>query len=272
MRYFHFMPQAVIEVTGEDAFSFLQSQFSQDLRPLNSGSGIAYGLWLTRTGKIRADSYILRKDADTLLIVSPFCPASLIIAHLDRHIIADDVVLSDITSGFRLVRRFSDIPVWPLPLCLNAFSEPTGDALLLVDAAHPLSDYSPSLSKSEANYERLLRREPIIPSDITDDNWPQEAGLDASAVSFNKGCYLGQEVMAHLRRTQGFRRKILSVSLSKEPTAEHAPILLGEKVIGHLRTWASGPQGTLGMAQIRFREIGNTHSFSFDGDGVATLR
>lgn len=272
MRLFHFMPKAVIEVSGEDAFVFLQSQFSQDLRPLISGSAPIYGLWLTRKGKIRADSYILRKNAESLLIVSPHCPAPLIIEHLDRHIVADDVALADLTPSFCLTRRFGANPLRPTPLFFNSLPDTDGDALLLAESSQPPSSALPSLTEAEANYQRLLHGEPIIPLDITDDNWPQEAGLDSSAVSFTKGCYLGQEVMAHLRRSQGFRRKILPVTLSKAPSSEGAPLHLGTQLIGQLRTWASGPQDILGMAQIRFREIGASRSFSFEGDGVATLR
>lgn len=275
MRYFSFKPGTVVDVSGEDAFAFLQSQFSQDLRPLKAGTvQSVYGLWLNRKGKVRADSYLLKKDAETLRIISPYCPSSLIIEKLDRHIIADDVVLTDITTDWWLTRFFGTEAPSPIPLRTldesSAQLATDSDVFLLSNQSLNLT--SPPLTPSEASYERLLRKECHIPLDVTDDNWPQEAGLDVTAVSFTKGCYLGQEVMAHLRRSQGFRRKILPISLSVIPDADDAPLYMGTAIVGHIRTWADGPQGLIGMAQIRYREIGAQQTFTYATNGVATLR
>ena len=53
-------PAAWLRITGGDAETFLQGQFSNDLRGLRAGSGAVYGLWLDVKGRVMADSFVLR--------------------------------------------------------------------------------------------------------------------------------------------------------------------------------------------------------------------
>src|ERR1700752_2733920 len=92
-----YRPGAVMRVTGEDAFSFLQGQFTNELR---QGTGsVTYGLWLDQKGKVLADSHVLRLSENEFLLVSMNSPADLIRRRLEDYIVADDVALADETAG-----------------------------------------------------------------------------------------------------------------------------------------------------------------------------
>ena len=75
---------------GEDAADFLQSQFSNELRPFAVGR-CTYGLWLDVKGKVQADAWVLQTGKESFRILSEHCSGAIIRSHLERHIVADDV-------------------------------------------------------------------------------------------------------------------------------------------------------------------------------------
>ena len=98
-------PAAVLRVGGEDAFTFLQGQFTNDLRELHNKDAV-YGLWLNHKGRVIADSFVRQHREAEFLIVSYFCPAELIRQRLEAFIIADDVTIEDVTTEWRGVTLF----------------------------------------------------------------------------------------------------------------------------------------------------------------------
>jgi hypothetical protein len=102
---YRYRPAAVLEATGDDVSSFLQGQFSNDLKPFSPGK-VTYGLWLDAKGKVEADSFVIEREGGKFLIMSPRCSAEALRARLERFIIADDVTLTDRTE------RWSSIVVW----------------------------------------------------------------------------------------------------------------------------------------------------------------
>lgn len=199
-----FPPAAVVRVTGPDSLPFLQGQFTQDLRPVSPG-GAAYGLWLNQKGKVIGDSHVLKQGADEWWLVSEFTPASVLLPRLETYLIADDVTLEDVTSQWHLAlgadaaEPFSWRSAATLPVGLRLL--PRGEARADASADERLRYVA----------ARRLTGLPSIPLDFGEGDLPQEAGLEGYAVSFNKGCYLGQEVMARLHAMGQVRRQWLGV-------------------------------------------------------------
>src|SRR5882757_371348 len=90
---FDYRPETLLRVTGEDAFGFLQGQFTNELR--QPPGNATYGLWLNQKGKILADSHVLRVAEKEFLIASVAAPVAVIRQRLEDYIVADDVVLTD---------------------------------------------------------------------------------------------------------------------------------------------------------------------------------
>ena len=87
--------------------------------------------------------------------------------------------------------------------------------------------------------------------DLDDSVIPQEAGLNDRAVSFTKGCYVGQETVARLFYKGRPNRHLRGLRLSA-PAPAGAPLLLGEREVGTLTSSAVSPAlGPIGLALVR---------------------
>src|SRR5450631_2299879 len=92
---FRYTPAGVLRIGGADASTFLQGQFTNDLSKMASGSSV-YGLWLDRRGKVIGDSHvILAQGGGEYWIVSTGSKGAAIAEHLNDHIIADEVEVSN---------------------------------------------------------------------------------------------------------------------------------------------------------------------------------
>tara|TARA_B100001248_G_scaffold261149_1_gene251361 strand:- start:2131 stop:3036 length:906 start_codon:yes stop_codon:yes gene_type:complete len=274
-----------ILVSDEDAADYLQSQFSNDLRGLEPGS-FAYGFWLSRKGKVEADSYVF-KQADGFILYSPHCEEAPLIEKLEANIIADEVVLegtADTLACLTLIGK--DYPNFLEKLNLKApqgnqvitqggytalsiprSKEPSCE-LLFPKAQRPaiealLKDFPhQELSDTALEDERITSLIPKIPQDIGPNDFPQEAGLDTGNVSYNKGCYLGQEVMQRLHNIGGLQRKLFALKLESPAPALPAPLYKGEKQVGELRSQSSDHKIGLGLIKYKLVEAQDTLSFT----------
>ena len=294
-----------LRVTGDDASSFLQGQFSQDVRKLTIGGPPVYGLLLSHKGRVQADAFILR-TADGFRLASYECWGDSLRARLESYIIADDVAVEDLTAEYAGISVLSDsspaVPeggfvfpgrraltpnweiVYPLKLEVErvvpnalgptAFGPELGQILSALGTTRSTSDGTTrSAREMPALWWESLRIHsgiPSVPRDVGPTDLPQEAGLTADAVSFDKGCYLGQEIMARLK-TRGRIRRGLRVVRGKiggarSPSALAVPASLlnapGGRVppaalfwqgkpVGELRTWVTdGADGWIGLAMV----------------------
>lgn len=107
------------------------------------------------------------------------------------------------------------------------------------------------VSEAAAEIVRVEHGRPRYGVDLDDTVIPQEAGLNERAVSFTKGCYVGQETVArlHYRGKPNRHLRGLRLSAATEPGAE---LRLGERVVGHLRSAVLSPaHGPIGLALVR---------------------
>jgi folate-binding protein YgfZ len=134
----------------------------------------------------------------------------------------------------------------------------------LVDAgAEPVSE-------DAAEIVRVERGRPRYGHELDDSTIPQEAGLNARAVSFTKGCYVGQETVARLFYKGKPNRHLRGLRLS-EPVAPGAELRLGEKVVGRVGSAVVSPRlGPIGLALVR-REAAVGDVVDVDGGATATV-
>ncbi|HTS46814.1 MAG TPA: glycine cleavage T C-terminal barrel domain-containing protein [Bryobacteraceae bacterium] len=232
-----------IQLTGEDRARLLHAMSTNHIQQLTPGTG-CYAFFLNDKGRILADANILCRPDHFLLDIEPETREKLY-EHLDRFIIADDVTLEDRTastatialegpeSGAVLERAGAPIPgsdyataEWGGRLVARLNS--TGSAGFFVFA--PIEQKAELIATLEAagaepadaeTFEvvRLEHGKPRYGADISERFLAQEAN-QPQALNFNKGCYLGQEIVERVRSRGQVHRVLMPLLLSSQTPPE----------------------------------------------------
>ena len=282
-------PSAWIEVSGDDSFDFLQGQCANDLRS-TSPAPATYSLWLDRKGKVVADSFILQQSPEKIFLLSYSSTAQTLIDRLEPYIIADDVLLNDLTANARLASLWGgDLAdaleanglSLPDPRCHlsgahwflfhgRRSAAPNAELVIVGDDAEKrfsalsaaVLDRGGSLATAdEMERDRIASGIPAVPADIGPGELPQEGHFEKTALSYEKGCYLGQEVMARIRSMGQVRRSLVQVRIEADSFSPGATLFLGEKEMGVLKSVAPGSPA-LGFALIKIDALRNSQAFS----------
>ncbi|MBK9990259.1 MAG: folate-binding protein [Verrucomicrobia bacterium] len=295
VMYSVYRPAAVLKITGEDAFSFLQGQFTQDLRPCAEGRSSAYGLWINQKGKVLADSFVLKRGVEWL-VVSLFSPEVVIRERLESYIIADDVMIEGVTAQWS---GLSVLGVGSAEVLAAAGAiTPNEHAWVAAGGGvvsngrrtagqswewlYPLAGDSPvgllratgaqEISAGELERLRIGAGIPAVPRDIGPEDLPNEGGLERDAISYTKGCYLGQEVMARLKSMGQVRRRLLRVEgLGAVPADLPVPLFAAGKKLGELRSAVNVGEGFIGLAMISLLGMAGRSLLSFSPEGAANI-
>ncbi|MFZ5496289.1 MAG: YgfZ/GcvT domain-containing protein [Verrucomicrobiota bacterium] len=273
---------AVLRVKGPDANTYLQGQFTQDLRLAEKGP--IYGLWLDQKGKVVADSCIIRMAVSDFLVVGFAGPAALLLARLEAYLIADEVELHDVTGEWAGLLIWGDsLPDLSLPAGAQIFpSRRAGPQAreILVPVAQAdevlaqVRKCATEGTRDAAELARLRAALPAVPADIGPRDLPAEGALDGVAISFTKGCYLGQEVIARLKNLGQVRRALHLVSGAGAPPASGTALHQGDRKIGEVRSSAAEGDGFLAMAMLSLVNLDAAAPLGVaaGGDGIRILR
>jgi folate-binding protein YgfZ len=228
---------AVVRVTGEDAAAFLQGQCTADLR----GVALTDALWLNRKGRVLAHTVVAKEADGSFLLLCPHLAAEALIAVVTANVIADDVVATDETARWQRYVAWGDAPT-PADAKLfptRRFGVEAWDVLAPIGAAMP----GEAGSREELEALRICAGVPAVPADCGANEFPQECGLEVW-VSYTKGCYLGQEVMARIQSMGSLRRILRRV---EGPVSVGLELKTPEgKVAGLVRSAA----GDVGLALV----------------------
>jgi folate-binding protein YgfZ len=205
---------AVVRITGEDAAAFLQGQCTVDLRTV----ALTDALWLNRKGRVLAHTIVSKEADGSFLLLCPHLTAEEVIAVVTANVIADDVVATDESAAWgRWIAWGAE------PAVADAKLFPTRRfGVIAWDVLAPAGAVMPGEVSSLAELDGLRIRAgiPAVPADCGAGECPQECGLDAW-VSYTKGCYLGQEVMARIQSMGSLRRILRQVS---------GPVVVGQEL------------------------------------------
>lgn len=289
---------AWLRVSGEDARSFLQGQFTQDLRVARK-EAVVHGLWLNQKGKMVADSHALLTGENEVFLWSEASPQALIVERLEAYIIADDVVLEPLATdwtrttiagrgaGEWVRARLGELPPegcfarkgggWVFRGRQGALD--AWEWLAPAEAGPDVSDIQ-QLDTQALARARVAAGVALIPTEIGPGDLPNEAGLDTTAVSYTKGCYLGQEVMARLKSMGRVRRRLLRVSGAVAvPPSCPVPLWQGGKAVGELRVAVEADVdpgrhagGCVGLAMLNLFSVDAGAGLALSADGPADWR
>ena len=289
-------PACWLRVTGEDAANFLQGQFTNELRGVPAG-GAFYGLWLTLKGKVLADSFVVRTassgGAAAFWVGSYFSSASVIRERLESYVIADDVVIEDVTGEWAGLALFGERADDSAPT-ITAGGDGSDDGTGVVFAGRRRKQASvewvfPVTQRGkvraqvagwrEVDAEEMARRRitagvPAVPTDIGPGDLPGEGGLEGAAISYTKGCYLGQEVMARLKSMGQVRRRLIRVTGAggEVPGELSAALFVGERKVGELRSAVrDGAGGWIGLAMLSLLHVEVPTVLALTAGGTPTV-
>jgi folate-binding protein YgfZ len=219
--------RSLIRLTGADAAKYLHNFCAQDILRLPEG-GASEAFITSVQGKTLGYVRVFR-TADQILLETSADQAAGLLAHFDKYLIRERVEFTDLSSHAHayiaspeLIRGYLEkqgitLPSAPKPFALiggdragailtpwEAIAADLGYVVLFGDeAASPWLAFVESqgavrLSAEEIEARRIAFGAVEFGVDVTADNLPQEVARDAEAISFNKGCYLGQETVARI--------------------------------------------------------------------------
>ncbi len=191
----------LVTVTGPDAFSFLQSLVSQNVEGLDDGAVVS-SLLLTPKGKVQFAFRVVRVGDDAWLDVDAGYGEGLANALLRYKLrVKIEISTPDEPWGMVAIRGESFELIDDVPATCRVL--PVGWSTTVgVDVIGPQTDLGSlgprGLDAEEYERARLEAGMPRLGPDLDESTIPQEAWLDRDSVSFTKGCYLGQELVARI--------------------------------------------------------------------------
>ncbi|MBT8470665.1 MAG: hypothetical protein KJN97_18105 [Deltaproteobacteria bacterium] len=252
--------RAIISVGGDDAREWLQGQITNQLEHVEPGSSV-YGFVLTLKGRILADVYALVREGELWLDV-PAAQVDALLERLDRYIIMEDVDLEH-QNRLHVVAaqgpRSNELRAdgWPADRLghggrqwVVTDAELESERTSLIARGQELGGGAVG-SEAWARAHVLYGR-PRFGVDFGAWTYPQESGLSPIAVSFNKGCYIGQETVVMLEN-RGKAPKVLwrwAVEGSVAPSAKTS-ITLNGSVVGEVTSAAVGPDGVRALGFLK---------------------
>ncbi len=212
--------RALVAVSGQDALHLLQRLVTADLTPLHDHDGALYTLLLTPQGKYRFDFFVVKQN-DKIYLDAPVAQAGALITALEQY-------------RLRAVAGFEILPAATVLLD----KESNGDILSFKDPRHDglgwrnwLQDASPAGGPFDYDALRIGLGVVEPSDDIPETNaMPLEYGLDKmGAISFSKGCYLGQELTARMHNRDLAKYEVV---IARDANNENGTVLAQ---VGELR-------------------------------------
>ncbi|RTL55351.1 MAG: folate-binding protein [Bradyrhizobiaceae bacterium] len=249
--------RGVVKVSGEAARSFINNLVTTDLDRLISGEA-RFGALLTPQGKIIAD-FLVTETANGELLFD--CPRELAQSFADRlafYKLRAKVSIANVSEDYAIFAVWDGEPAGQHAL---VFADPRDPALgwrvlAPADSAPSLATTLGAQISDEPGYEahRIACGVPRGGADFSyGDAFPHETNMDRlHGVDFDKGCYIGQEVVSRMQHRGTARTRILRVTLDAEPPAPGTPIMAGDKSIGTMGSSTKDSTGqVIGLALIR---------------------
>ena len=301
-------------LTGADRVRLLNGQVTNNVKDLAAGAG-CYAALVTAKGKMQSDLNIYNLPDELLLDFEPGLTAE-ISQRFDKYIIADDVQVVEVAPHYGLLsvqgpRAWSVVEKLGLgfsrpdqPLQFSSVNDATSGELYCMnqprtggngfDLFTPTASLRTVAEKLIAAAEALggracgwtalemARIEAGIPRfgvDMDETNLPPEAGIDARAVSYSKGCYIGQEVIARIRTYGQVAKALRGLRLAdglKVLPKKGDKLYRGDKEIGYVTSALASPALKTNIAFAYVRREHNQPGTELvlktsDGESQATI-
>lgn len=195
------MPE-LLEFHGPDAVRFLNGQLTQDVRRV-VGNGTSLPSCVTDAkGKLQYRINLTESKKASLWVECPQSQADGLETRLTRYLIADDVEVTNLTGEFILwhvIGANGEIPGGVFVRKSSRYGVPGEDWWISARSETRLPDGLVFLTDDELEVLRIFNGIPAWGLELTQGMLPPEALLDTTDISYNKGCYIGQEVISRIK-------------------------------------------------------------------------
>jgi folate-binding protein YgfZ len=266
--------RGVIRVVGADAATWLQGLLTNDIEALppvdvdRGAPGEArYSAYLTPQGRMITDARVVRLQ-DRILLDVPASLAASLVTRLDALVFAEDVQIDDASAATIVLELHGP----QAPALIASLRATVPAAIVAGDNQYGVPGYAiyanaddlgalerallgagaVAIDRQMLEVVRIESGRPAFLTDMDTDTIPLEAGIEDRAISFTKGCYVGQEIIVRVTQRGGGRvaRKLVGIDIngggSSAPPARGAIIRAGERDIGRVTSSAHSP--TIGHA------------------------
>jgi folate-binding protein YgfZ len=288
-------------VSGPDAAEYLQGQLTNDVEALEPGEG-CYAALLDRKGHIQSDMRVLnpsavpfppiggkRNSGAGFWIDTEGLARVAVLRHLTMYSVGRDVAIEDVSNELAILsligpRSVEIAGTAALPEHASEGTKVGGVECLAVGTAggvdliaqagdetnlrEALTDAGAvEVGPEVAEIVRIEAGTPRFGAEMSAETMPAEAGIVERAVSFDKGCYIGQEPVARLHYKGRPNRHLRGLELSA-PAEAGESLRLGEKEVGRIGSAAVSPaRGPIALAIVR-REAEPGAELAVGEDGV----
>ncbi|MDX8386916.1 MAG: folate-binding protein [Ghiorsea sp.] len=277
---------SVVKASGAKVLDYLQGQITQDMKTLSNGQAL-YAVILNHQAKAVTDFYLLQGEVDEVIFLCPSDQAVVLVDRLKRFALGytlrigvvspwlvesvqgghvDDYLkdnqlpvpshdrLAAVTSGGKYVLRMD---------------ESLGGGVWIIGEGLSLE---PNVGESALEEERILKGVPKFGVDWDGKIHPLNASLmERGGVSFDKGCYVGQEVTSRMHWRGGIKKKLYRVSVEGLVGYLPCPVLTTAKV-GELSSLATDQEGKqLGIALLPIEVVESGKKLSLEGGQKVTV-
>jgi folate-binding protein YgfZ len=261
-------------VRGSEAVDYLQSQITNDVEALEPGAG-CYAALLDRKGHMRGDLRVLRIAPDEVWLDLEATALEAVRGHLAMYKVGREVEIDDVSGEHAILsvigpaaesvvghgrlapeHAHAELELAAGPSCRAVATDTGYDLIVSEAAASDLRDRLTSagaeeVSETAAEIVRVESGRPRFGREMTQSTIPQEAGINERAISFTKGCYIGQETVARLHYKGKPNRHLRGLRL-EAPAADGDPVALGERKLGTIGTAVLSPAlGPIALAILR---------------------
>ena len=301
--------RARIVVSGADRASFLQGLLTNDVVALKAGEG-CYAAYLTAQGRMIADMDVYELG-DVMLLTLHRDVKDTVMAKLDQVIFSEDVQLGDVTGTFAQVAVVGPLAASVVGKALNVREETlrdmgehgnlrtvwSGSSAIVTrvsDMGVPGFDLFVEVARSDALKRELsaagaievdsatadaIRIEsgvPLFHRDMDEETIPLEAGIESRAISFTKGCYVGQEVVIRvLHRGHGrVARKLVGLRLEGDRVPPVGTSLrAGDRDVGRVTSssWSPALHRPIALGYVHRDFIEPGAKVTVDGAGAEVV-
>ncbi|MEY2545260.1 MAG: tRNA-modifying protein YgfZ [Verrucomicrobiota bacterium] len=220
--FFDLSARIKLRVRGQDRHRYLNGQLTNDLGKASEASAMEACV-LNAKGKMDAHVFV-HEDGESFLIDAEPELRSTLQPRLERYVIADDVQLEDVTARLSILHvigaEIPNLEVLGHRVAANRFGMSGFDVWIEGDMHDQLFEtlaaLAPFASEEAAETLRIEQGVPRWGRELTNEILPPEAGLETSAIDYEKGCYIGQEVISRMKMS-GQRAKKLVGFVSEVP-------------------------------------------------------